>query len=285
MTQPPAASRRSCPSCATSLTLLRRPIQEWPAVDGPVARRMLAACTPFADLFVTPMAAVAGAVADELLAHMTAAARLERAFVNDGGDIAILVSEGHALEVGVAGEFSRGDVPVLNGRLRLEAGSGIGGIATSGARGRSFSLGIADSVTVLAGDAATADIAATLVANAVDIDSPAVKRRPARDLDPDSDLGDSLVTVAVGALTHGRDRHGTHPRRAARARLPAPRSDRRRRAHARWRDPHARRCAHVSSRPERSSEPGPSRRGRPSPRSRIFADANSGMTPIKEVPQ
>jgi ApbE superfamily uncharacterized protein (UPF0280 family) len=201
-----AAARRFpaiLPELCDELTLLRRPIQEWPAVDGPVARRMLAACTPFADLFVTPMAAVAGAVADELLAHMTAAARLERAFVNDGGDIAILVSEGPALEVGVAGEFSRGDAPVLNGRLRLEAGSGIGGIATSGARGRSFSLGIADSVTVLAGDAATADIAATLVANAVDIDSLAVKRRPARDLDPDSDLGDRLVTVAVGALTHG----------------------------------------------------------------------------------
>jgi ApbE superfamily uncharacterized protein (UPF0280 family) len=89
---------------------------------------------------------------------MTAAAPLQRAFVNDGGDIAVLVSEGHALDIGVAGEFSRGDVPLLNGRLRLDAGSGIGGIATSGARGRSFSLGIADSVTVLARDAATADV-------------------------------------------------------------------------------------------------------------------------------
>jgi uncharacterized protein len=200
-----AAGRRFptiLPELCDELVMLRRPMQERPAVEGPVARRMVAACEPFADLFVTPMAAVAGAVADELLARMTAAARLERAFVNDGGDIAVLVSEGHALEVGVAGEFSRGDVPVLNGRLRLEAGSGIGGIATSGARGRSFSLGIADSVTVLARNAATADVAATLVANAVDIDSPAIERRSARDLDPDSDLGDRLVTVAVGALTH-----------------------------------------------------------------------------------
>jgi len=199
-----AAARRFptiLPELCDELAPLRRPIQERPNVEGPVARRMVVACEPFADLFVTPMAAVAGAVADELLAHMTAAARLERAFVNDGGDIAVLVSEGHALEIGVAGEFSRGDVPVLNGRLRLEAGSGIGGIASSGARGRSFSLGIADSVTVLARNAATADVAATLVANAVDIDSPAIERRPARDLDPDSDLGDRLVTVAVGLLT------------------------------------------------------------------------------------
>jgi uncharacterized protein len=199
-----AAARRFpaiLPELCGELAQLRRPIQERPVVHSPVARRMLAACQPFADTFVTPMAAVAGAVADELLAHMTAAAPLERAFVNDGGDIAVLVSEGHTLDIGVAGEFSRGDVPVLNGRLHLDAGSGIGGVATSGARGRSFSLGIADSVTVLARDAATADVAATLIANAVDIDSPAIQRRPARDLDPDTDLGHRLVTVSVGALS------------------------------------------------------------------------------------
>jgi uncharacterized protein len=189
------------PELCDELIQLRRPVQERPVVDGPVARRMVAACRPFADLFVTPMAAVAGAVADELLAHMAAAAPLQRAFVNDGGDIAILVTENHTLDIGVAGEFSRGDVPRLNGRLHLDASSGIGGIATSGARGRSFSLGIADSVTVLARDAATADVAATLIANAVNIDSPVIQRRPARDLDPDSDLGDRLVTVSVGALS------------------------------------------------------------------------------------
>ena len=55
---------------------------------------MVEACRPFAEVFVTPMAAVAGAVADELLAEMTAAAELERAFVNDGGDIAVLVDAG-----------------------------------------------------------------------------------------------------------------------------------------------------------------------------------------------
>jgi hypothetical protein len=82
----------------------------------------------------------------------------------------------------------------------LDAASGIGGIATSGARGRSFSLGIADSVTTLARDAATADVAATLVANAVNVDSPPIRRRPARELDPDSDLRELPVTVSVGPL-------------------------------------------------------------------------------------
>jgi ApbE superfamily uncharacterized protein (UPF0280 family) len=147
------------------------------------------------------MAAVAGAVADELLAHMTAAARLERAFINDGGDIAVLISPGHAIDIGVAGEYSRGATPLLNGAVRLDAASGVGGIATSGARGRSFSLGIADSVTTLARDAATADVAATLVANAVNVDSLAIRRQPARELDPDSDLRDLPVTVAVGPLS------------------------------------------------------------------------------------
>jgi uncharacterized protein len=189
------------PELCDELAALRTPMTAAPpSVEGPVAWRMVQACRPFADVFVTPMAAVAGAVADELLSFMTAAAPLERAFVNDGGDIAVLVTEGHALDVGVVADLSRGAAPVLNGSLRLEAGSGVGGIATSGARGRSFSLGIADAVTTLAGNAATADVAATLVANAVNIDSPAIVRRRARALDPDSDLRDLPVTVSVGPL-------------------------------------------------------------------------------------
>jgi len=188
------------PELCDELTALRAPMADRPQVEGRVARRMVEACRPFADVFVTPMAAVAGAVADELLALMTAAAPLERAFVNDGGDIAVLLTPGHMLDIGVAGEFSRGATPVINGRVRLDAGSGIGGIATSGTRGRSFSLGIADSVTVLARDAATADVAATLIANAVNVESPAIHRRPARELDPDSDLRDLAVTVSVGVL-------------------------------------------------------------------------------------
>jgi ApbE superfamily uncharacterized protein (UPF0280 family) len=174
---------------------------------------MAAACVPFAEVFVTPMAAVAGSVADELMAVMLAAAALERAYVNDGGDIAAHCAPGMALDIGVAGSFDRGPVPQMNGRLHIRHGDGVGGIATSGARGRSFSLGIADSVTVLAADAATADVAATLIANAVDIDHSAIVRQPASALDPDSDLGDRLVTVSVGEL----------PRRAVLAALEAGR--------------------------------------------------------------
>jgi uncharacterized protein len=200
-----AAARRRfnevLPELCEELAQLRRPMQEEPVLAGPVARRMLAACRPFAGVFLTPMAAVAGAVADELLAHMLGAARLERVFINNGGDIAVFMAPGQALEVGIAGAFSRGNLPLLNGRLRLDADSGVGGIATSGARGRSFSLGIADAVTVLGRTAAAADAAATLIANAVNVETSAVRRRPASELDPDSDLGDRPVTVAVGALS------------------------------------------------------------------------------------
>jgi uncharacterized protein len=189
------------PELCDELAQLRLPMHDAPRLTGRVARRMARACRPFRLVMVTPMAAVAGAVADELLAEMTRAASLRRAFVNDGGDIAVLTSPGHALRIGIAGAYGRGPLPAVDGRATIDAASGVGGIATSGARGRSFSLGIADSVTTLATNAATADVAATLVANAVNVDTPAVVRRPARALDPDSDLGDTPVTVSVGALT------------------------------------------------------------------------------------
>jgi uncharacterized protein len=180
---------------------LRKPMAASPDISESVARRMVEACAPFTDVFITPMAAVAGAVADELLATMLKAAPLAKAFVNDGGDIAVHIAPGERLEIGIAGDFGGGDIPAMNGRLSLTAADGIGGIATSGQGGRSFSLGIADSVTVLARNAAAADAAATLIANAVNIESPAIRRRPACDLDPDSDLGERLVTVDVGPLS------------------------------------------------------------------------------------
>ncbi len=84
----------------------------------------------------------------------------------------------------------------------ITASDGIGGIATSGWRGRSFSLGIADAVTICAATAADADAAATVVANAVDLPGHlAIHRIPAASLQPDSDLGDLPVTRNVGPLS------------------------------------------------------------------------------------
>ena len=179
------------------LPRLRRPLDANTDVKGLVASRMVRAVSPHAaETFITPMAAVAGAVADEILDTMTAAAPLTRCFVNNGGDIAVHLSGGQRAHARLA----HADDTDL-GRVTLVAGDGIGGIATSGQEGRSLSMGIAESVTVLADDAAHADAAATLVANAVDLPGhPAIARAPANTLDPDSDLGNKLVTVDCGAL-------------------------------------------------------------------------------------
>jgi ApbE superfamily uncharacterized protein (UPF0280 family) len=183
------------------LTTLRRAADPTQcALRGVVARRMHAAVAPFAaDHFITPMAAVAGSVAEEILGAMLGAARLERAYVNNGGDIALHLTGAEQFTVGLM------DRPDRHGLLRtmtVGAGDPVRGIATSGRHGRSFSLGIADAVTVLARTASQADAAATIIANAVDLPGhPAVIRFPANEVQPDSDLGARLVTRDVGPLT------------------------------------------------------------------------------------
>jgi uncharacterized protein len=168
-------------------------------LEGPVARRMHAAVAPFAaDHFITPMAAVAGSVAEEILGAMVGEASLDRAYVNNGGDIALHLGGEEQFTVGLM------DRPDQFGLLRtmiIGAGDPSRGIATSGRHGRSFSLGIADAVTVLARTASQADAAATIIANAVDLPGhPAIVRCPAEELQPDSDLGARLVTRDVGRL-------------------------------------------------------------------------------------
>jgi uncharacterized protein len=174
------------------------PEADWP--QGTVARRMMAAVKPYAsEYFITPMAAVAGAVAEEILSTMVAAADLSRAYVNDGGDIALHLSPGEKFAIGMV---ERPDRPSLFGTATVHCADPVRGIATSGWRGRSFSLGIADAVTVLAERAAAADAAATIIANTIDLPGhPAIVRVPACELAPDTDLGARLITQAVGELS------------------------------------------------------------------------------------
>ena len=171
-------------------------------LQGAVARRMDAAVAPFAlDHFITPMAAVAGSVAEEILGAMLDAARLERAYVNNGGDIALHLDQGEHFTVGL---IDRPDRHGVTRTVIVDADDPTRGVATSGRHGRSFSLGIADAATVLARTASQADAAATIIANAVDLPGhPAIVRCPAHDLQPDSDLGARLVTRGVGELSAG----------------------------------------------------------------------------------
>ena len=182
----------------SELPLLKQRLANGPvALTGQVARRMQDAVRPHADgNFITPMAAVAGSVADEILESVTRSANVRRAYVNNGGDIAISLMGGQiyrtAIRMRCGAELAR---------VAIEAGQGIGGFATSGAGGRSFTFGVADSVTVFASSAAAADASATLIANAVDLPGhPAIIRRPAVELDPNTDLGSRMVVTRCGKL-------------------------------------------------------------------------------------
>ncbi|WID94606.1 UPF0280 family protein [Bosea vestrisii] len=182
------------------LKLLRTAVSpKSPLPLGPAARRMHAAVAPFAEhSFITPMAAVAGSVAQEILGVMCAAAPLTRAYVNNGGDIALHLASGEQFRIGLV---KRPDQPDFFATATIRLEDGVAGIATSGYPGRSFSLGIAEAVTVLAPSAAMADAAATVIANAIDLPGhPAIERRSASSIQADSDLGERLVTRHVGPL-------------------------------------------------------------------------------------
>jgi len=187
----------------TELRALRLPVRGPCPLQGVIARRMWNACRPYHSRFVTPMAAVAGSVAEELVCAYRRAG-ISRAWINNGGDIALHLAPGSSVKVGLFADLARFDP--AEGELSVDADFEVAadmpvrGIATSGWRGRSFSLGIADSVTVLARSASMADAAATMIANAVDVDDARIVRRPANELKDDTDLGDMLVTVDVPPL-------------------------------------------------------------------------------------
>lgn len=174
------------------LPRLRTP--EGAGVEGETARRMVSTIRPFAPEFVTPMAAVAGAGAETILAAVLDGSDVRKAYVNNGGDVAFHIAPAEVMRAAIASP-----VPA---HVTLRAKDPVRGVATSGRGGRSHSLGIADAVTVLARDAATADAAATMIANAVDLPGhPSILRMPACEVSPQSDLGACQVTRQVGTLT------------------------------------------------------------------------------------
>ena len=200
---------------------------------GPVARRMVAACRPHAagGRFITAMAAVAGSVAEELIGAFDDP-RIARAYVNNGGDIALHLTPGAVVRgrrlrrsgaAAVAG--CRSTAASRSPRRRRCAASPPR--AGAGAASRSASP---TASRCWRRRAARADAAATVVANAVDVDDPRIVRAPANAVRDDSDLGDRLVDLR--ACRRCRRRSSTRrwraalPRRAAE--IGAGRIDRRR---------------------------------------------------------
>jgi len=209
-----AAFKSVLNTLAGELDYLRSPLNQndnYP--EGEIARAMVSASRPFcADHFLTPMICVAGSVADHILSVMCTSADLKKAYVNNGGDIAMYLSEGTYYDVGVCANPHNGEIV---SKAHITSRDRVCGVATSGWRGRSHSFGIADSVTVLAANAAIADTAATLICNAVDLPgSPMVQRQPADTLSPDSDLGDRMVTTNVFALSETEQESALQPGKA-----------------------------------------------------------------------
>lgn len=166
-------------------------------LTGKIAHKMQVATQPHLPAFITPMAAVAGAVADDVLNAMLQAPGLKRVAVNNGGDIALHLGETAQMSIAISS-----DTGAIWGKINLSGVDQISGIATSGRGGRSQSMGIADSVTVLAASAASADAAATMIANTCDLPGhPAITRENAQNLQPDSDLGDRMIVTACDPLS------------------------------------------------------------------------------------
>ena len=180
------------------LKLLKRSWTQFePGELSGVAVTMWQAVQATADKDLTPMAAVAGAFADKV-ADWLQQQGATKVLVNNGGDVAIRLLADETTKVGVMPEIGGEGFSKL---VRLASGDGIGGIATSGLGGRSFTCGVMESVTVLAKSCAVADAFATSLANASYIDSSAVVRGLARLIDPDTDIPDLMVTKSVGRLT------------------------------------------------------------------------------------
>lgn len=126
----------------------------------PVAVRMAAAAEK-AD--VGPMAAVAGAFAEEIGLVLSRRFQLTDLIVENGGDIYLATTVPRRIAVWA------GQSP-LSGRIALDIDphlSPLGICTSSGTVGPSLSLGQADAVTILAQDPSTADAFATAVGNQV----------------------------------------------------------------------------------------------------------------------
>lgn len=158
---------------------------------------MWSAVTAVGDPDLTPMAAVAGTIADAT-ADFLVYQGLTRVVVNNGGDVAIRLTAGETLTVGIRPDLN---AEQITHRVMIAEEMNIGGVCTSGLGGRSFTRGVASATTVFAGSAAIADAAATAVANATYIPSPAVQRRVADYIYPDTDLKGVEITATVGHLS------------------------------------------------------------------------------------
>lgn len=165
-----------------------------------VVSRMIAAVQEVGDLTMTPLAGVAGAVADEVAEFLFREEGVCKIMVNNGGDIALRLTGGQIAKVGIRVDRSK----AISYILTVNAASNIGGICTSGFGGRSFTKGIASAAVVCARTAVLADVLATGLGNATNVDDPLIKRQLAKELYPDTDIPEEWVTTSIGDISQDK---------------------------------------------------------------------------------
>lgn len=175
--------------------LVLKPEDSYPQV----VREMISAAQVINDPELTPLAAVAGATSD-LVADYLLNTKATKIMVNNGGDIAIRLREEGEIGVGLCLNLGRKEVDYF---LPVRSDCGI---CTSGVGGRSFTLGIASAVVILADRASVADAAATYLGNKTNVDSDKVKREWSEIIYPDTDIPGKKVTISVGALSQAEIR-------------------------------------------------------------------------------
>ena len=168
--------------------------------ENPLAQRMIESVRAIGDVDLTPMAAVAGTIADAV-ADWLFGRGPTKVVVDNGGDIAIRLAAGETATVGIRPRISCFDISHIT---RLDDRSSSWGVTTSGLGGRSFTRGIASAVTVIAENASIADAAATSIANACIVQDKRIVQMPAEQMDPNTDLRGVNITVDVGALSLGK---------------------------------------------------------------------------------
>jgi len=162
-----------------------------------VMEKMIASAKQVGDPTVTPLIGVAGAIADEIADFVFNNDGVSKVIVNNGGDIAIRLRGEEKVKVGIKTDVCSERWAYV---LDVDSDSNIGGVATSGFGGRSFTKGIASAAVVFASDASFADVTATLLGNATNVDSPLIERQLAEDIYPDTDIPGHWVTTKVGSI-------------------------------------------------------------------------------------
>lgn len=164
--------------------------------EDSISMRMMESVRNIGDKELTPMAAVAGSIADEV-ADWLFVRKTSKVIVDNGGDISIRLSGLERAKVGLRTDLNTGDISYI---MELDARCSSWGVNTSGMGGRSFTRGIASAATVVAETSSKADAAATSIANACFSRDKNIVQVPARLIDPDTDIPDIPVTVSVGEL-------------------------------------------------------------------------------------